>query len=84
MQIAIIALINKVIEAAGNLITVLFSLLPDSPFLWLENIDSVVLQAINWVIPVSAMVSHLQLYVVAVAIYYALRIALRWVKAAGG
>lgn len=84
MKVAVIAMINKVISAAGAAITGIFILLPQSPFLWIEEIDSEVLEAINWIIPVSAMISHIQLYVTAVAIYYALRIALRWLKAAGG
>jgi len=83
MKVAIISIINRVIEAAGSAITAIFILLPNSPFLWVEEIDSEVLEAINWIIPVSAMISHIQLYVVAVAIYYVLRIALRWLKAAG-
>lgn len=83
MQVAIISIINRVIEAVGSAISAIFILLPNSPFLWVEEIDSEVLEAINWIIPVSAMISHIQLYVVAVAIYYALRIALRWLKAAG-
>jgi hypothetical protein len=84
MQVGIISIINRVIEAVGSAISAIFILLPDSPFLWVEEIDSEVLEAINWVIPVSAMISHIQLYVTAVAIYYVLRIALRWLKAAGG
>jgi hypothetical protein len=83
MQVAIISLINKVIDAVGTAISAIFSILPSSPFLWVEQIDSVVLEAINWILPVSAMVSHMQLYVTAVAIYYVLRIAMRWLKAAG-
>jgi hypothetical protein len=84
MQVGIISIINRVIEAVGSAISAIFIFLPDSPFLWVEEIDSEVLEAINWVIPVSAMISHIQLYVTAVAIYYVLRIALRWLKAAGG
>jgi hypothetical protein len=84
MQVAIISLINKVIAAVGSAISAIFMLLPSSPFLWVEQIDSQVLEVINWILPVSAMISHIQLYVTAVAIYYVLRIALRWLKAAGG
>ncbi len=84
MQIAIIRLINIVIEKIGHAIELLLSLLPDSPFLWVERIDSKVLDVINYVIPIPAIISHLQVYVLAVALYYAIRIALRWVKAAGG
>jgi hypothetical protein len=84
VQIAIIRLINIVIEKIGHAIELLLALLPDSPFLWVERIDSKVLDAINYVIPIPAIISHLQVYVMAVALYYAIRIALRWAKAAGG
>lgn len=84
MQIAIIRLINIVIEKLGHAIELLLSLLPDSPFLWVERLDSTVLDAINYVIPIPAIISHIQVYVMAVALYYAIRIALRWAKAAGG
>lgn len=84
MQVAIITLINKVIAAVGVVITAILMLLPDSPFLWMESLDSTVLSAINYIIPIPAIVSHLQVYVLAVALYYAIRIALRWAKAAGG
>lgn len=80
----IIRVLNIVIEKLGQAIEWLLLLLPDSPFLWLEKLDSTVLDVINYVVPIPAMVSHLQLYVLAVAIYYAIRIALRWAKAAGG
>lgn len=84
MLIAIISLFNRLIAAIGASLSAILSVLPDSPFSWLEEIDNTVLQAINWVIPVNAMVSHLQIYVLAVAVYYAIRIILRWAKAAGG
>lgn len=84
MQIAIIRLINIVIEKLGHAIELLLCLLPDSPFLWVERLDSTVLDAINYVIPIPAIISHLQVYVMAVALYYAIRIALRWAKVAGG
>ena len=84
MQIAIIRLLNIVIEKLGHAIELLLLLLPESPFLWVERLDSTVLDAINYIIPIPAIISHLQVYVMAVALYYAIRIALRWVKAAGG
>lgn len=80
----VIRTINIVIEKLADAIELLFMLLPESPFLWVQEIDSIVLDVINYVFPIPAMISHLQLYVMAVAIYYALRIALRWAKAAGG
>lgn len=84
ISIAIIRMFNRLIAAIGSSLTAILSILPESPFLWVDQIDSMVLEVINWVFPVNAMISHLQLYVTAVAIYYAIRIALRWAKAAGG
>lgn len=80
----VIRTINIVIEKLADAIELLFMLLPESPFLWVQEIDNIVLDVINYVFPIPAMISHLQLYVMAVGIYYALRIALRWAKAAGG
>ena len=76
--------INLVISALANVITMLFSLLPNSPFTWSSNIDTEWLNAINWIFPISTAVSHLELYTLAVGVYYFLRIALRWTKAASG
>jgi len=80
MQIAIISLINKVIAAAGEVLTVLFSLLPDSPFIYVLELENTWIEYINYIIPVAGIIAHLELFLVAVAIYYVLRIPLRWVK----
>ncbi len=79
-----VATINYIIELLGNALVILFKLLPDSPFTYIAEIDSTLLDAINWIFPVEMMISHLSLFVVAVAIYYVIRIPLRWIKAAGG
>lgn len=84
MKIAIIALINKVIEAAGAAITAIFLLLPESPFIYVMNLDAEWLKAINWLLPIGGFIAHMELFITAVAIYYVLRIALRWLKAAEG
>ena len=83
MDFPIIWLINKVISKVGALITILFAWLPDSPFQY-DLTDSAAAQwfgYINYVIPVPDIVLHMSLYITAVAIYYVIRIALRWVKA---
>lgn len=76
-------LINLVIESIGAILITLLSVLPDSPFQTIQNIDGGILQSINWILPISQAVAHLELYITAVAIYYALRLIMRWVKAAG-
>lgn len=80
MQIAIIAMINKVIEAFGEAITALFILLPDSPFIYILDLTGEWIGYINFFIPIAGMIAHMELFLTAVAIYYVLRIPLRFVK----
>jgi len=56
--------------------------LPDSPFTMLDNspIQSI-LPYINWFIPLSSMVSILEVWLSAIAVYYVYSAVLRWVKA---
>lgn len=80
MGIAIIALINKVIAAAGKTLTILFSWLPESPFIGLIGSAAQWIDYINYVVPVYSIVMHLTLYLSAVAVYYVVRVAMRWVN----
>lgn len=84
MKIAIITLFNKLIEAVGAAISAIFILLPDSPFVYVMELEADWLNAINWLFPIGGFIAHLELFITAVAIYYVLRIALRWLKAAEG
>lgn len=79
-----IGIINAIIEQLGQIIAFLLNLLPNSPFTWDITGANEILAAINWLFPIQAAVIHLQFFVFAVAVYYGLRIALRWAKAAGG
>lgn len=58
------------------------SVLPDSPFKLLDNspIKSL-LPYINWFIPFDFVVSTLELWLAAIAVYYIYSVILRWVKA---
>ncbi|MCC7570924.1 hypothetical protein KO465_06300 [Candidatus Micrarchaeota archaeon] len=78
-----IGLINRIIAGLGSIAQGLLNLLPTSPFQVVQGIDLEWLQAINYLFPVSQAVAHLQLFVVAVAFYYALRAMLRWAKVVG-
>lgn len=78
-----IALINEIIEAVGKVLLALLNLLPDSPFNYVLNIDNQIMKFFCWIFPVPQVVSHMQAYVTAVAVYYCIRIALKWIKAAG-
>jgi len=56
--------------------------LPDSPFKLLSNspIQSL-LPYINWFIPFDFMVSTLEAWLIAIAVYYIYSVILRWAKA---
>ena len=77
----IITIINTLIAKVGAVITLLFALLPDSPFIYVMNLESDWIGYINYFLPMAPMVAHIELFLVAVAIYYVIRIALRWAKA---
>lgn len=77
-------LLNQLFVAIGGVLGVLLNLLPQSPFQYVLTVDSNTINAIAWIMPLREVVALLQAYVVAVALYYGLRIALRWLKVAGG
>lgn len=78
-----IKIINMIIAAIGAIINTVFSLLPDSPFLsiQLESIDSGLIRALNWIIPVQTILTIFGASLVAVGVYYLYQIILRWIKA---
>jgi hypothetical protein len=70
-------MINKIGEF-GNVVGDLFL----SPFDGVVNAisDSQVLGMLNWVLPIAEMVALLQLWVMAIAAWYAVKPILRWIK----
>jgi hypothetical protein len=77
------AFANGIIKAVGIALGSVLSLLPSSPFEFSLNVSSEWIKAICWLIPVPVMVAHLEVFLLAVASYYAVRIVLRWMKAVG-
>lgn len=71
-------IITKVLKAV-------LKILPDSPFLFLEEMgNSEVAQwlgYLNWFIPVNTFVAILEGWLVCIAIYYVWQIILRWMNA---
>lgn len=76
----IIRIINIVIEKVGQALQMILMILPDSPFIYVMNLESEWLGYINYFFPFTAAIAHLELFLLAVALYYVIRIALRWVK----
>lgn len=78
-----IGLFNSFIKGLGTVLVAMLSLLPTSPFVFVSTIDNKYLGYMNYFLPIDSAVAHLEAYVLAVAIYYGLRIVLKWIKAAG-
>lgn len=77
---------NAILEWCGDkinyLLSLLCSVLPDSPFSLLDNSPiQPYLSAINYFIPVAFMVDTLAGWLAAILIYYGVSIIMRWIKA---
>lgn len=78
-----ISIFNAIIAGLGAVLQAILSLLPPSPFSFIESFDQGWLAVMNWIFPVSSAVAHLEVYLSAVVVWYGLRIVMRWIKAAG-
>lgn len=79
---------NQLGEFLSNAINGLISLLPNSPFVAISNLlDSSViapyLSYINWIVPFDFAIQSFGIWLVAMAVYYVISIALRWLKVIG-
>lgn len=78
----LINIINGLIRAVGAVISFLFAFLPPSPFKVIDNTPvSDYLPGLAWIIPFNAIITMLELWVLAIGSYYIYQIVLRWVKA---
>ena len=69
-------------EALQGVLTRIIDLLPDSPFLIIDNSPIADYMGwLNWLIPMEQIIAILQLWVSAIAIYYVWVVILRWIKA---
>jgi hypothetical protein len=75
------SLTSAVITFIGSIL----NLLPDSPFLALENLSNTDyyqwLKWVNWFVPINTFISILEAWLVGIGLYYLYQIVLRWVKA---
>lgn len=78
-----INILNGIISAIGDALQAILLLLPDSPFMYVYNLDVKWLNVINYFLPIKEFVGCLEAYATAVLIYYVIRVPLRWAKAAG-
>lgn len=79
--------LTAVVNFLSEAIKYVVLLLPDSPFVFLEESSFIpeqvraVLPALNWVFGISSIVGILELWLTAVAVYYVYQAILRWIKA---
>lgn len=79
---AIIIFINTLIEGLGSILTVIFSILPSSPFKLISNSPiAEYLPTLNFFIPVAEIIAITQVWLSAIGVYYLYQIVLRWIKA---
>lgn len=75
-------LFESIGQAIENALEWLVSLLPDSPFKFLDSTPiQPYLRYINWIVPVDFILNTLTAWLVAVAGYYCWSVVLRWIKA---
>lgn len=78
----VIIIINFLISCIGKILNVIFSILPPSPFNIIDNSPiAEYLGYINYFVPFDEAINILQVWIVAVGIYYIYQVALRWIKA---
>ena len=77
----LVKFVNFLISAVGNALSFILSVLPKSPFHFISN-SSVKnwLGYLNWIVPVPYIVTFLETWLVAIALFYAYSVFARWVK----
>lgn len=73
---------DMILKNLQNILSWVLALLPDSPFLQLDNSPvKPYLSALNWIVPVNFMISTMELWLTAIAVYYVYQAVLRWARA---
>lgn len=77
----LVSFCNFIIKSVGSLITMLLSILPHSPFTYLNNSPvEKYLGYLNWIIPISSFVAIGSAWLVSIGLFYIYQTILRWVK----
>ena len=74
---------DTILQYFNQIISWVMALLPDSPFQTITVSSDVqpYLSALNWLIPISFMLSTMELWLSAIAVYYIYQAVLRWARA---
>lgn len=78
----IVKAINYIVSQIGGLITMLFNLLPATPFESIyQYLNNDFFMNLNWIVPIPEILVFLVSWTSAVSLYYVISVVLRWIKA---
>lgn len=78
----IINALNYVISQIGGLISLIFYLLPETPFNSIyQYLNNDFFMNLNWILPIPEILTFLVSWTTAVSLYYVISVVLRWIKA---
>jgi len=78
----IVKAINYIVSQIGGLITMLFNLLPATPFDSIyQYLNNDFFMNLNWIVPIPEILVFLVSWTTAVSLYYVISVVLRWIKA---
>lgn len=76
-----IGLVNLLIIALGGVLSLVFSILPPSPFHLIDNsIIGEYLSGLNWIVPVDSILALGSAWLSCIAIYFIYQAVMRWIK----
>jgi len=74
-------MLDTLVQWVQEAMTYAISFLPDSPFTMVSNSPaSTYMGYVNWFIPFSFMLTSLEAWLTAIAVYYCIMAILRWTK----
>jgi len=81
----VISIINLIIDSLASVANAAISILPESPFLFLTELEMEsnlvnYISYFNWVVPVTSFLTITIYWLSAIVIYYLVSVILRWVK----
>lgn len=80
----LVSFVNFVINAIGGALSFILGVLPKSPFKYLENASvKEYLGYLNWIVPIDYIITFLEAWLVAIALFYIYQAFARWVKMIG-
>jgi hypothetical protein len=78
----IVKALNYLISQIGGFITIIFNLLPETPFNSVyQYLNNDFFMNLNWIIPIPEILTFLVSWTSAVSLYYVISVVLRWIKA---